>query len=49
VALDEEDDDLEMDYPTTVEPPQEAKVYVENLPYEVWPELWIWFRYHEHH
>jgi nucleolin len=34
-ASGEEDDDLEMDYPTAVEPPEEAKVYVGNLPYDV--------------
>jgi nucleolin len=46
-SSEEEDDDLEMDYPTVVEPPEEAKVYVRNLPYDIWPEPWIWFRYHD--
>jgi hypothetical protein len=35
VATGEEDSDLEMDYPTVVEPPEEAKVYIGNLPYDV--------------
>jgi nucleolin len=34
-ASGEEDGDLETDYPAAVEPPEEAKVYVGNLPYDV--------------
>jgi nucleolin len=35
VASGEEDGGLERDYPTALEPPEEAKVYVGNFPYDV--------------